>query len=55
MHTAIDQKAERSRIDDATDGLPRSIVTLGVVIFLAVMSFNFLGDHLRDRIDPSSA
>jgi len=22
--------------------------------FLAVMSFNFLGDHLRDRLDPAT-
>jgi len=31
------------------------ILAPGVFIFVAVMSFNFLGDHLRDRIDPSSA
>jgi peptide/nickel transport system permease protein len=31
------------------------ILIPGVFIFLAVMSFNFLGDHLRDRIDPSNA
>jgi peptide/nickel transport system permease protein len=24
----------------------------GVFIFLTVMSFNFIGDHLRDRLDP---
>jgi peptide/nickel transport system permease protein len=30
------------------------ILIPGVFIFLAVMSFNFLGDHLRDRLDPSS-
>ena len=29
------------------------ILIPGVFIFLAVMSFNFLGDHLRDRFDPS--
>jgi peptide/nickel transport system permease protein len=29
------------------------ILAPGVFIFLAVMSFNFLGDHLRDRLDPS--
>lgn len=28
------------------------ILTPGVFIFLTVMSFNFLGDHLRDRLDP---
>jgi ABC-type dipeptide/oligopeptide/nickel transport system permease subunit len=27
----------------------------GIFIFLPVMSFNFLGDHLRDRLDPSGA
>ncbi len=26
----------------------------GVLIFVTVMSFNFLGDHLRDRLDPRS-
>ncbi len=31
------------------------ILIPGVFIFLAVMSFNFLGDHLRDRLDPGSA
>ena len=31
------------------------ILIPGVFIFLAVMSFNFLGDHLRDRLDPSTA
>ncbi len=31
------------------------ILIPGIFIFLAVMSFNFLGDHLRDRLDPSSA
>lgn len=31
------------------------ILIPGVFIFLAVMSFNFLGDHLRDRMDPSNA
>jgi peptide/nickel transport system permease protein len=29
------------------------ILIPGVFIFLAVMSFNFLGDHLRDRLDPA--
>ncbi|OFV86510.1 MAG: hypothetical protein A3J75_04730 [Acidobacteria bacterium RBG_16_68_9] len=28
------------------------ILTPGAFIFLTVMSFNFLGDHLRDRLDP---
>ena len=28
------------------------ILIPGLFIFLAVMSFNFLGDYLRDRIDP---
>ncbi len=31
------------------------ILIPGVFIFLAVMSFNFLGDHMRDRLDPGSA
>jgi len=31
------------------------ILTPGVFIFLTVMSFNFLGDHLRDTLDPRSA
>ncbi len=31
------------------------ILIPGVFIFLAVMSFNFLGDHLRDRLDPGNA
>ncbi|MGH8011232.1 MAG: ABC transporter permease [Candidatus Binataceae bacterium] len=31
------------------------ILIPGVFIFLAVMSFNFLGDYLRDRLDPGSA
>ncbi len=31
------------------------ILIPGIFIFLAVMSFNFLGDHLRDRLDPSGA
>ena len=31
------------------------ILIPGGFIFLAVMSFNFLGDHLRDRLDPASA
>ena len=30
------------------------ILAPGVFIFLAVMSFNFLGDHLRDRLDPGN-
>jgi peptide/nickel transport system permease protein len=30
------------------------ILIPGLFIFLAVMSFNFLGDHLRDRFDPSN-
>lgn len=30
------------------------ILIPGVFIFLAVMSFNFLGDHLRDRLDPGN-
>jgi peptide/nickel transport system permease protein len=28
------------------------ILTPGVFIFLTVMSFNFIGDHLRDVLDP---
>ena len=28
------------------------ILTPGAFIFLAVMAFNFLGDYLRDRLDP---
>jgi len=31
------------------------ILTPGLFIFLTVMSFNFLGDHLRDRLDPGNA
>ncbi len=31
------------------------ILIPGVFIFLAVMSFNFLGDHMRDRLDPGNA
>ena len=31
------------------------ILIPGIFIFLAVMSFNFLGDHLRDRLDPTIA
>jgi peptide/nickel transport system permease protein len=31
------------------------ILIPGGFIFLAVMSFNFLGDHLRDRLDPGNA
>ncbi|HEY2663629.1 MAG TPA: ABC transporter permease [Candidatus Binataceae bacterium] len=31
------------------------ILIPGLFIFLAVMSFNFLGDHLRDRLDPGGA
>jgi peptide/nickel transport system permease protein len=30
------------------------ILIPGIFIFLTVMSFNFLGDHLRDRLDPSN-
>jgi peptide/nickel transport system permease protein len=30
------------------------ILIPGLFIFLAVMSFNFLGDHLRDRLDPGN-
>jgi peptide/nickel transport system permease protein len=30
------------------------ILIPGLFIFAAVMSFNFLGDHLRDRLDPSN-
>ena len=28
------------------------ILTPGAFIFLAVVAFNFLGDYLRDRLDP---
>jgi peptide/nickel transport system permease protein len=28
------------------------VLTPGVFIFLTIMSFNFLGDYLRDRLDP---
>ena len=31
------------------------ILIPGIFIFLAVMSFNFLGDHLRDRLDPGNS
>jgi peptide/nickel transport system permease protein len=31
------------------------ILIPGVFIFLTVMSFNFMGDHLRDRLDPGSS
>ncbi|MGH7789739.1 MAG: ABC transporter permease [Candidatus Binatia bacterium] len=31
------------------------ILTPGLFIFATVLSFNFLGDHLRDRLDPRSA
>ncbi len=31
------------------------ILTPGVFIFLTIMSFNFLGDYLRDILDPKSA
>jgi peptide/nickel transport system permease protein len=31
------------------------ILIPGLFIFLTVMSFNFLGDHLRDRLDPATA
>lgn len=30
------------------------ILIPGAFIFLTVMSFNFLGDHLRDRLDPGN-
>ncbi len=30
------------------------ILTPGLFIFLTIMSFNFLGDYLRDRFDPRS-
>lgn len=30
------------------------ILIPGLFIFLTVMAFNFLGDHLRDRLDPSN-
>jgi peptide/nickel transport system permease protein len=30
------------------------ILIPGIFIFLTVMSFNFLGDHLRDRLDPAN-
>jgi peptide/nickel transport system permease protein len=26
----------------------------GIFISMAVMAFNFLGDHLRDRFDPAN-
>jgi peptide/nickel transport system permease protein len=31
------------------------ILIPGIFIFAAVMSFNFLGDHLRDRLDPGNS
>ena len=31
------------------------ILIPGLFIFLAVMSFNFLGDHLRDHLDPGNS
>jgi peptide/nickel transport system permease protein len=31
------------------------ILAPGFFIFATVMSFNFLGDHLRDRLDPSAS
>src|ERR1035437_775980 len=31
------------------------ILIPGIFIFLTVMAFNFLGDHLRDRLDPATA
>ena len=31
------------------------MLTPGVFIFLTIMSFNFLGDYLRDRLDPRTA
>lgn len=30
------------------------ILTPGFFIFLTIMAFNFLGDHLRDRLDPKA-
>ena len=30
------------------------ILTPGVFIFLTIMAFNFLGDYLRDTLDPRS-
>lgn len=30
------------------------ILTPGLFIFVTIMSFNFLGDHLRDRLDPKA-
>jgi peptide/nickel transport system permease protein len=31
------------------------ILTPGVFIFLTIMAFNYLGDYLRDRLDPRAA
>ena len=31
------------------------ILAPGVFIFVTIMSFNFLGDYLRDTLDPRSA
>ncbi len=31
------------------------ILTPGLFIFVTIMAFNFLGDHLRDRLDPRSS
>ena len=31
------------------------ILAPGIFIFLTVMSFNVLGDYLRDRLDPENA
>ena len=31
------------------------ILAPGVFIFLTIMAFNFLGDYLRDVLDPRSA
>jgi peptide/nickel transport system permease protein len=31
------------------------ILAPGVFIFVTIMAFNFLGDHLRDRLDPRTA
>ena len=30
------------------------VLSPGAFIFLTVMTFNFLGDYLRDRFDPRS-
>jgi peptide/nickel transport system permease protein len=31
------------------------ILAPGVFIFVTIMAFNFLGDYLRDTLDPRSA